>query len=94
MQYIPPLVFSAIGLVDPAITALLSWMIGVEGLPSLYSWAGGAVVMTGVGIISYGEHERSKKEKAEKDATALAEIRSNLEMVPLGMELEESVHGE
>jgi drug/metabolite transporter (DMT)-like permease len=58
MQYIAPLIFSALALVDPAVTAILSWMIGVEDLPSLFSWLGGAVVMMGVGLISYGEYAR------------------------------------
>lgn len=63
MQYIAPLVFSSLTLVDPAITALLSWMIGVEKLPTIYSWLGGAVVIAGVSIISYGEHKKQTGRK-------------------------------
>lgn len=63
MQYIAPLIFSALALIDPAVTAILSWAIGVEHLPSLYSWIGGAVVMAGVGLISYGEYERDNSSK-------------------------------
>jgi drug/metabolite transporter (DMT)-like permease len=68
MQHIPPLVFSALALFDPALTAILSWVGGIERLPSLYAWGGGAVVMSGVGLISYGEHQRSQQEKAEQTA--------------------------
>lgn len=56
MQYLPPLVFSSISLLDPALTAIISWVAGVEALPTLYSWFGGATVMVGVAIISIGEH--------------------------------------
>lgn len=56
MQYLPPLVFSSISLLDPALTAIISWIAGVESLPTLYSWFGGATVMLGVAIISIGEH--------------------------------------
>jgi threonine/homoserine efflux transporter RhtA len=47
MQHISPMVFSAMTLIDPAITAVLSWLIGVEKLPSLLTWLGGVVVMAG-----------------------------------------------
>eukprot|EP01031_Cornospumella_fuschlensis_P031212 gene31212-37721_t len=60
MQYIPPLVFSALSLVDPAVTAGLSYWAGLEALPSLFSWLGGGVVLAGVALISYGERVREK----------------------------------
>lgn len=66
MQHIPPLVFSALSLVDPAVTAVLSWAFGIEQWPSLFAWIGGAVVMSGVGLISYGEHQRSSKENHDE----------------------------
>jgi drug/metabolite transporter (DMT)-like permease len=61
MQHIPPLIFSSLDLLDPALVAILSWVGGVEHLPSAYSWIGGMVVMGGVGLISYAEHKRSQK---------------------------------
>ncbi len=64
MQYIPPLVFSAVSLVDPAVTALLSWGFGIESLPSLFSWLGGATVIAGVAAISYGERLRTQGQGA------------------------------
>lgn len=90
MQYIAPLVFSALGLMDPAITAILSWLIGVETLPSIFSWVGGMIVMCGVGIISYGEHQRSIK---EKDHEVINSQTSNYEEVQMLGDLEDSVHG-
>ena len=68
MQYIPPLIFSACGLVDPAITAILSWAIGVESLPTLVTWIGGFTVMTGVGVISLGDHYRTEEEHKQAAA--------------------------
>lgn len=65
MQYMSPLVFSALGLIDPAITAMISWSIGVEGLPAWFSWLGGGFVMVGIGIISYGEFQREQKKNEE-----------------------------
>lgn len=58
MQYIPPLVFASVTLVDPAVTALISWIFGIEALPGMFSWLGGGVVIAGVGIIGYGERQR------------------------------------
>jgi len=65
MQYIPPLVFSSVTLVDPAVTAFISWTAGIEHLPGIFSWLGGAVVVAGVAIISYGERKRREEEEGE-----------------------------
>ncbi len=86
MQHIAPLVFSALALFDPAMTAILSWAAGIEHLPSLYAWAGGAVVMSGVGLISYGEHQRSHKEKLEQAEEEKRSLEADVEMIALEME--------
>ncbi len=86
MQHIPPLVFSALALFDPAMTAILSWAGGIEHLPSIYAWAGGAVVMSGVGLISYGEHQRSHKEKLEQAEEDKRSLECAVEMIALEME--------
>lgn len=44
-------------MIDPALTAILSWMAGIEMLPTLYSWIGGVIVMLGVGILSVAEQK-------------------------------------
>jgi len=66
MSYIPPLVFSSLSLLDPTLTALLSWMFALEGLPSVYSWIGGLVVIGGVAVIMYGEKKRESSHNYEK----------------------------
>lgn len=68
MQHISPLVFSATGLVDPAMTALISWVFGVEPLPAWFSWLGGGVVIAGVVVISHGEKLREEEEEKAKEA--------------------------
>lgn len=64
MQHIPPIVFSSLMLLDPVCTAILSWMIGIEPLPSIFSWLGGFLVLLGVGFITYGEKDRNHFEEA------------------------------
>ena len=56
VTHIPPLVFSSIGLVDPLVTGLLSYIVGLEGIPDIGTWLGGIIVLIGVAIISQGEH--------------------------------------
>jgi hypothetical protein len=69
IQHISPLVFSSITLVDPAITGLIAWLCGIEGVPDIATWAGGFVVVFGVGLIIVGE---SRRESAEKEKMASA----------------------
>ncbi len=88
MSYIPALVFSSLSLLDPTITAVLSWVLSLEGLPTIYSWLGGVVVIVGVSIIMYGEKQREKE--PVKDSTDEAEVdneeTSAIELKRRGME--------
>jgi hypothetical protein len=59
------LVFSAVTLVDPAITGIISWLVGIEGVPDVYTWSGGIVVIGGVLIVIFGENQRLKEEAQE-----------------------------
>lgn len=70
MQYIPPLIFSSSALINPAVTAILSWLVGVESLPSVVTWIGGFTVMTGVGVVSVGDHYRTEEEHKQAAAAA------------------------
>jgi len=58
VQYISPLVFASCQLLDPAVTGVISWAAGLEGVPPASTWIGGVVVMLGVGTISAGERGR------------------------------------
>ncbi len=68
MQYISPLVFASVTLVDPAITGLISWCAGLEGIPDLKTWLSGFVVISGVALITYGEHLRELRKHLDADS--------------------------
>lgn len=75
MQYLPPLVFSSVSLLDPALTAVLSYLFGIERWPSLWSWLGGITVIVGVAIISIAEqrqHDQQRHAKEDHSASASA----------------------
>jgi len=65
MQFISPLVFSCVLLVDPAVTGLISWLIGVEGLPDVFTICGGFIVVLGVALVTVGEHSNSLRSQHE-----------------------------
>lgn len=52
-------------LVDPAITGVISWLVGIEGVPDVYTWSGGIVVIGGVLMVIFGENQRLKQEAQE-----------------------------
>jgi hypothetical protein len=70
MQHISPLTFCALVLLDPALTAILSWLFGVEGLPMWSAWVGGGIVMLGVGLITVGEQRRQDSSSSAGNAAA------------------------
>jgi len=75
-SYINPLVFSCVLLVDPAVTGIISWLIGVEGMPDIYTSLGGLIVVAGVALVTVGEHRNG-------GATSTVTRESNFQMVRL-----------
>ena len=69
--YISTLVFSACLLIDPAVTGVISWLIGLEDIPGTFTTIGGVIVIGGVACIMIGEHQRKlldeKEEKEEEE---------------------------
>lgn len=66
MNYIQPLVFSCVLLVDPAVTGIISWVMGIEEMPDVFTILGGCIVIGGVFLVTYGEHH--KELERERDA--------------------------
>jgi hypothetical protein len=46
-------------MVQPMLTAIISWLAKVESLPSLATWLGAAIVCTGTGVLMYFEKVRT-----------------------------------
>lgn len=66
LSFFSPLLFSAITLVDPACTALVSWALEIEGLPDLLTWVGGLTVIGGIALVLYGESSRTKRHQRQQ----------------------------
>lgn len=78
MQYIHPLIFSCVLLVDPAVTGVISWLIGVEGLPDLFTTIGGLIVVVGVALVTIGESSSAGSGQGDS-----AQQRSAFQMIKL-----------
>jgi hypothetical protein len=89
IQYINPLVFSSVILVDPAVTGLIAYVAGIEGIPDSLTIAGGCVVIGGVLLITVGESDREQLHDPQDQAQA----RPTREDVEAGVELAPSSHG-
>jgi hypothetical protein len=63
VQHISPIIFSSVALVDPAVTGIISYVAGLEGMPDLMTVLGGLVVVGGVAVISTGERQRVKEDE-------------------------------
>ena len=70
IQFIPPLVFSSILLVDPAVTGVISWLLGLEGIPDYLTFIGGTTVVLGTATIAYGEGTPREVERGSSGACA------------------------
>lgn len=76
MQYIDPLLFSALLLVSTPTTGFLSWLFGIEGVPDKYTIIGGSILLTGIGLITYSEHKRHQATTTENKEI---EIKSSIQ---------------
>jgi hypothetical protein len=67
IQFVSPLVFSTVVLVDPAVSGFIAWVAGLEGAPPLLSWFGGIFIIGGIFYVSIGEYMR----KLQHEGTAV-----------------------
>ena len=74
-MHISPLIFSSIQLLDPVLTGVIVWIAGIEGVPDLYTWIGGTVIIIGVGFITVGEYKRTHKEEVIDDSKKMIEMK-------------------
>jgi len=69
--YIPPLAYTVIQLLDPPLTGVVSYIMGLEPLPKWPVYLGAAILVGGIVVLVVGEDRRSKAEKlAEQQAKA------------------------
>jgi hypothetical protein len=82
IQYINPLVFSSVILVDPAVTGLIAYVAGIEGIPDSLTIAGGCVVIGGVLLITVGESDREQHHDPHDQANAREDVEAGVELAP------------
>ncbi len=63
-----PVAFSAIQLLQPGITALQSWAVGIQPLPDAATWIGMAVIGIGIGVMVGSEEIKAKKLARDQQA--------------------------
>lgn len=54
------LLVSSASLINPAITGVVAYAIGLEGVPGLPTIFGGLMVLVGLGVMSIGENKRKR----------------------------------
>lgn len=60
LKHISPLILSIVGLTEPVMTGVISWAVGLEGIPALSTWVGGSFVLLGTSIaVLAGDGEHS-----------------------------------
>jgi hypothetical protein len=69
LQHVPPLVFSAAQMIDPALTGLISWSFGIEGIPNRPTIIGGMVIVMGVSMISSVDKDESGEDEAKSGSS-------------------------
>ena len=64
VRYTSPVVFSTAQLLDPGLTAFMSWLAGLEKLPSVSTGIGVLVVGVGIAGVVLGEYGRRKEQES------------------------------
>jgi len=73
MQYVSVLVFSASTLLDPAITGIISYSAGLEGLPDARTIWGGLLIVLGVGAVTLGESHHEEVQTPIEDLSQVTD---------------------
>ena len=56
LKYVSPLLISISVTLEPLLGSLIGWMFFSTGVPGLWTWIGGPILMLGIISIIYGEH--------------------------------------
>ena len=71
LKYVSPLLISISVTLEPVLGSLIGWMFFSTGIPGLWTWIGGPILMVGIISIVYGEHLASNvKEPLAKETPA------------------------
>ncbi|KAN0033126.1 hypothetical protein ACTA71_011334 [Dictyostelium dimigraforme] len=61
IKYIEPVVISVTLLLEPPIGSLMGYFVGVEGLPTFFTYIGGPFIIGGCLLVTISSHLRNKK---------------------------------
>ncbi|KAM9979478.1 hypothetical protein ACTFIY_008718 [Dictyostelium cf. discoideum] len=61
IKYIEPVVISVTLLLEPPIGSLMGYIVGVEGLPTFFTFIGGPFIIGGCLLVTISSHLRNKK---------------------------------
>ena len=56
LKYVSPLLISISVTLEPVLGSLIGWMFFSTGIPGMWTWIGGPILMLGIISIVYGEH--------------------------------------
>lgn len=60
LKYISPLLISISVTLEPVIGSIIGWLFFSTGVPGLWTWVGGPILLLGIVSIIYGEHLSSQ----------------------------------
>ena len=67
VRYTSPVIFSVVQLLDPGLTAFMSWLAGLERWPSISTGLGVGMVGAGIAFVVLGENGRKKRQQDASD---------------------------
>ena len=56
LKYVSPLLISISVTLEPVLGSIIGWMFFSTGVPGMWTWIGGPILMLGIISILYGEH--------------------------------------
>ncbi|MDE0708004.1 MAG: DMT family transporter [Candidatus Poseidoniales archaeon] len=62
LKWLPPLVISVCVVLEPLLGGLLGWVLGVQGVPNLWTWVGGPFMLVGMALTIVGTNHRLTEE--------------------------------
>ncbi len=73
LKYVSPLLISISVTLEPVLGSLIGWMFFSTGIPGMWTWIGGPILMLGIISIVYGEHHTNQTLLDNKGAREGAE---------------------
>eukprot|EP01023_Acetabularia_acetabulum_P000724 TRINITY_DN10294_c0_g1_i9.p1 TRINITY_DN10294_c0_g1~~TRINITY_DN10294_c0_g1_i9.p1 ORF type:complete len:366 (-),score=39.67 TRINITY_DN10294_c0_g1_i9:297-1394(-) len=80
LKYFPTLVITVCYSMEPICGSIIGWLAGLTGIPVVWTWLGGTVILSSAVTVNLSANQRQKQESLQEIIQLDDEVKCNLDM--------------